>query len=71
MSAAHGRTRWVTTQQMVGGVAAIAAAILLVTGAGAEAPTPPFKDKLTGEALRGGGHVIYVRHGSTEKDYAD
>jgi phosphohistidine phosphatase SixA len=60
---------------MVGGVAAIAAAILLVTGAGAEAPPPPFKDKLTGEALqkalRGGGHVIYVRHASTEKDYAD
>lgn len=34
-----------------------------------------FKDKLSGKALlnalRKGGHVIYIRHATTEKDYAD
>ncbi|MDJ0798626.1 MAG: histidine phosphatase family protein [Calothrix sp. MO_167.B12] len=34
-----------------------------------------FKDKLSGktllQALKQGGHVIYIRHAQTEKDYAD
>lgn len=56
--------RWpVTRQRMVGGVAAIAAAMLLAPGAGAET-APPFKDKLTAEALkkalRGGGLSSFV-----------
>ena len=37
--------------------------------------SPQFQDKLTGaqlvNALRGGGYVIFFRHGQTEVDYAD
>jgi hypothetical protein len=75
MRGTNKRSSRVTRQRIVGGVAAIAATMLLVTGASAEAPTPPFKDKLSGEALlnalRGGGHIIFIRHAATEKDYAD
>lgn len=58
-------------------LAATLAAVMLAasTAAAAEPPAAPFADRLTGEALRtalrGGGYVIFVRHASTEKDYAD
>jgi phosphohistidine phosphatase SixA len=61
----------------------VVVAVTLATAAGPGAPVPaaaeataaPFQDKLKGEALlaalRGGGHVIFIRHTTTEKDYAD
>lgn len=40
-----------------------------------DAKKPEFVDKVSGKellaALRQGGHVIFFRHGQTEKDYAD
>lgn len=58
-------------------LAALAAAMAVAAPprlmAGSE--NPAFKDKLSGadlmKALRGGGHVIFIRHATTETDYAD
>jgi phosphohistidine phosphatase SixA len=42
---------------------------------GAEGYKPEFQSKISGKALlkelRKGGHVIYIRHAQTDKDYAD
>lgn len=57
-----------------------AKSLLLIVGvlgstAALAAEPEPFKDKISGkeliDLLKGGGHVIYLRHTTTEKDYAD
>lgn len=52
------------------------AVLRAVTGAAAETTASvPLVDKMAGDqligALRTGGYVIYIRHATTEKDYAD
>lgn len=61
-----------------GRVLAVAAVVslLIPIGRAADAADPPvFQDKISGgdliRALNSGGHVIYIRHAATEKDYAD
>ena len=56
-------------------VAAVAALLVSISPAAVAADPPAFQDKLSRgdliSALNRGGHVIYIRHAATEKDYAD
>lgn len=63
-----------TTQaKLTAGLLAVTAVAVLssATGPAAASDTQTMAPDALIDALRGGGHVIFIRHATTEKDYAD
>lgn len=63
-------SRWIRPQSVFGAALPVVLAAVLLATVPTSASAEKSSEELIG-ALRGGGYVVFIRHASTEKDYAD